>query len=228
MSERAIFFEALDLDDPAERTAFLDRACAGDTVLRQRIEALLRSHASAGDFLATPAAQQLAAGADMPARDAGSTGNKTKPMQQDCTYRRVSWGRPAGPIRSADWDITRSWRSSVRAAWVSCCGPSTTSCTGSLPSRYRLPQLAASGPARQRFVREAQASAAVTHDNIIAIHAVEDAGPVPYLVMQFIDGQTLQAKIDRTGTLPVKEVLRIGLQIADGLAAAHATRSRPP
>ena len=55
MSERAIFFDALDLDDPAERSAFLDRACAGDTALRQRIEALLRYHASAGDFLAMPA-----------------------------------------------------------------------------------------------------------------------------------------------------------------------------
>ncbi len=84
------------------------------------------------------------------------------------------------------------------------------------------PALAASGPARQRFVREARAAAAVTHDNVIAIHAVEDAGAVPYLVMQFIDGPTLQEKIDREGSLPLKEILRIGMQIAAGLAAAHA------
>src|SRR5262245_50001831 len=71
MRERAIFFEALDLEAPAERAAFLDKACAGDMDLRQRIEALLHSHAGAGDFLAVPAAQQLAAGA--PARDAGAT-----------------------------------------------------------------------------------------------------------------------------------------------------------
>jgi hypothetical protein len=83
------------------------------------------------------------------------------------------------------------------------------------------PQLATSSAARQRFVREARAAAAVTHDHIIAIHAVEDAGPVPYLVMQFIDGPTLQKKLDRTGQLPLKEILRIGLQIAEGLAAAH-------
>src|SRR5206468_2849597 len=42
-----------------------------------------------------------------------------------------------------------------------------------------------------------------------------------YLVMQFIDGLTLQAKLDRTGPVPIKELLRIGLQIAEGLAAAH-------
>jgi hypothetical protein len=75
--------------------------------------------------------------------------------------------------------------------------------------------------ARMRFVREAQAAAAVTHDNVIAIHAVEDAGLVPYLVMQFIDGFTLQQKIDRTGPLQLHEILRVGLQVAVGLAGAH-------
>src|SRR5262249_17347355 len=67
------------------------------------------------------------------------------------------------------------------------------------------PQLATSSAARRRFGREARAAAAVTHDHIIAIHGVEDAGPVPYLVMQFIDGPTLQKKLDRTGQLPLKE-----------------------
>src|SRR5947208_9782511 len=83
------------------------------------------------------------------------------------------------------------------------------------------PQLATSSAARQRFAREARAAAAVTQDNVIDIHTVEDAGPVPYLVMQFIDGPTLQKKLDRTGQLSLKEILRIGLQIAEGLAAAH-------
>src|SRR5205823_13120981 len=81
--------------------------------------------------------------------------------------------------------------------------------------------LATSSAGRQRFVREARAAAAVTQDNVIDIHAVEDAGPMPYLVMQFIDGPTLQKKLDRTGPLPLQEILRIGLQIAEGLAAAH-------
>src|SRR5262249_49101273 len=54
------------------------------------------------------------------------------------------------------------------------------------------PHLASNGTARQRFVREARATAAVNHDNVIAIHAVEEEGPVPYLVMHFVQGQTLQ------------------------------------
>src|SRR5262249_27776222 len=83
------------------------------------------------------------------------------------------------------------------------------------------PVLASNGSARQRFVREARAAAAVSHDNIVAIYAVEDTGTVPYLVMQLIHGKTLQEKVDAVGPLPVPSILRIRLQIAEGLAAAH-------
>src|SRR5262249_39465431 len=83
------------------------------------------------------------------------------------------------------------------------------------------PELAGNASARQRFVREARAAAAVTHDNVIAIHGGAEKGPIPYIVMQFIEGRTLQEKLDRTGPLPLKEILRLGVQIADGLAAAH-------
>ncbi len=81
-------------------------------------------------------------------------------------------------------------------------------------------ELAASGNARVRFLREARAAAAVRHDHIIDIHAVDEA-PLPHLVMEYIDGPTLQQKLDRCGPLPLKEILRIGIQIAEGLAAAH-------
>src|SRR5205807_3871803 len=68
--------------------------------------------------------------------------------------------------------------------------------------------------------REARAAAAVRHDHIIDIHAVEEE-PIPYLVMECIEGQTLQQKLERVGPLPLKQTLRIGVQIAEGLAAAH-------
>jgi serine/threonine protein kinase len=83
------------------------------------------------------------------------------------------------------------------------------------------PALAGNGTARRRFIREAKAAAAFRNDHVIAIHAVSDAGDIPYLVMELIGGVSLQEKMDRTGPLDVKEILRIGMQIADGLAAAH-------
>jgi serine/threonine-protein kinase len=88
------------------------------------------------------------------------------------------------------------------------------------------PQLAASALARQRFTREApreaQAAAAVSHDHVVTIHAVEEAQGLPYLVMQYVSGVSLQERLRQSGMLAVKEVLRIGMQTAAGLAAAHA------
>lgn len=84
------------------------------------------------------------------------------------------------------------------------------------------PTLAASGAARKRFVREAQAAAGVVHPNVMPIHTVEAAGVLPYLVMPFVPGETLQDRIDREGPLRITEILRIAKQIAEALAAAHA------
>ena len=83
------------------------------------------------------------------------------------------------------------------------------------------PHLAVSGAARQRFAREAQAAAAVVHEHVIAIHAVETRGSLPYLIMPYVKGESLQQRIDREGALPLTEVLRIGMQVARGLSAAH-------
>ncbi|HKB39610.1 MAG TPA: serine/threonine-protein kinase, partial [Gemmataceae bacterium] len=83
------------------------------------------------------------------------------------------------------------------------------------------PHLTDSDMARERFVREARFAAAVSHDHIVGIHAVEDAGPMPYLVMEFIDGPSLGDHLKRHGRLPVREVLDLGLQIVTGLDAAH-------
>ena len=84
------------------------------------------------------------------------------------------------------------------------------------------PQLATSAAARGRFAREARAAAAVVHDHVVAIHAVDSWNNLPYLVMPFVAGRSLQERVDREGPLGVKEVLRIGIQTAHGLAAAHA------
>ncbi len=84
------------------------------------------------------------------------------------------------------------------------------------------PHLGGSGAARKRFAREAQAAAAVVHDNVIEIHGVADADGVPYLVMPYVRGPSLQRRLDDQGPLGLVEILRIGMQAAAGLAAAHA------
>ncbi|MBC7815399.1 MAG: protein kinase, partial [Planctomycetaceae bacterium] len=85
-----------------------------------------------------------------------------------------------------------------------------------------LPHLATSGGARKRFAREAQAAAAVVHDHVMAIHSVAEWQGVPYLVMPYGRGVSLQKRLSDQGPLEVREILRIGMQTAAGLAAAHA------
>jgi uncharacterized protein (TIGR03067 family) len=83
------------------------------------------------------------------------------------------------------------------------------------------PAFAANGAARKRFIREARAAAAVKNEHVVGIHDVQDEGQPPYLVMEYVEGVSLQDKLDKAGAVGVKETLRIGTQIAEGLAAAH-------
>jgi serine/threonine protein kinase len=83
------------------------------------------------------------------------------------------------------------------------------------------PHLAHNGAARQRFAREGRAAAAVVHEHVVAIHNVESDGEVPFLVMQYVSGESLQARVAREGPLGISEILRIAIQAASGLAAAH-------
>lgn len=84
------------------------------------------------------------------------------------------------------------------------------------------PTLAFHGAARQRFSKEARAAAAVVHEDVVPIYDVETQREIPFLVMRFIPGESLQSKIDREGALELKQILRIGKQLMAGLAAAHA------
>lgn len=84
-----------------------------------------------------------------------------------------------------------------------------------------LPALAARPIAHQRFLREARAAAAVKNDHVVAIYQVGDDRGVPFLAMEFLEGETLDDRLRREGKLSPAEVIRVGREMADGLAAAH-------
>ncbi len=84
------------------------------------------------------------------------------------------------------------------------------------------PRLATSVTARRRFVREGGAAAKVVHDHIVTVHGVQEADGLPYLIMQHVEGESLQERLDREGPLELLEIVRIAQQAAAGLAAAHA------
>lgn len=84
------------------------------------------------------------------------------------------------------------------------------------------PRLASSEASRQRFAREARATAAVLHENVVAIHRVDQTHGLPFLVMPYLGGESLQRRIDQVGPLGIEASLQIATQVAAGLAAAHA------
>jgi tRNA A-37 threonylcarbamoyl transferase component Bud32 len=84
------------------------------------------------------------------------------------------------------------------------------------------PDLASDHVARQRFAREAQAAAAVRHEHVITIHAVSEVNGVPFLVMEYVAGGSLQDYLDGHPPPPWLTIARLGAEVAEGLAAAHA------
>lgn len=82
--------------------------------------------------------------------------------------------------------------------------------------------LAHSPTARRRFQREARAAAAINHPNVMTIHAVEEQNATPFLVMEYVAGDSLKSYVISRGKVAPIEVIRLSLQICLGLAAAHA------
>lgn len=83
------------------------------------------------------------------------------------------------------------------------------------------PELAFQKDIRERFTREAQTAARLSHPHIVPIHDVGDRGGLVYFVMGYVEGESLAARIKRRGKLPPEEARRIMKEVADALSAAH-------
>src|SRR3954466_9499644 len=76
----------------------------------------------------------------------------------------------------------------------------------------------------QRFRQEARAVAKLSHPNVVGVIDAGEDGGYPYIVLEYVEGETLKQRIDRLGRLPVDEAAAYGIEIGRGLAAAHAQR----
>lgn len=218
MTEEAIFAGALEQSTRAERDAYLDSVCSGDAALRQRVEALLKSHDEAAGFLQTPAVQ-IAAEA---LAGRGHCADTQPRLFAENDTINLDFLAPAEDPHSlgriGGYSVTeiigRGGMGIVLKA-------RDASLDRVVAIKVLAPELASNATARKRFLREARTAAAVTHQHIVTIHAVGEER-LPYLVMECVSGQSLQDKLDQQGPLEQREVLRIGTQVALGLAAAHA------
>jgi serine/threonine protein kinase len=230
MDERSIFLAALEKENVAERAVFLDDACGDDSQLRWQVEALLAAHEAPGSFLEKPPLE-LAITVDKPDANVPLAAGETPPSETSGASPRPATADlpPLSFLSPSDKPDRLGMLGEYEILEVVGRGGMGIVFRALDPRLNRIvavkvlaPELASQATAVQRFLREARAAATVNHPNVVNIYHVEDKHRPPFLVMEFIPGRSLQQKIDERGALSVKEILRIGMQAAAGIAAAHA------
>ncbi len=177
-----------------ERAVFLVRACAGDEELRRQVERLLEAHEHEESFLAAPAFE--AAAKDIAFTPAGPLiGSKLGHYQ---LLSLLGVGGMGEVYKAEDLKLGRL-----------------------VALKFLPPDTVSDTQAKRRFLREARAASALNHPNIVTIHAIEVAVGVDFIVMEYVDGETLKARIER-GPMGHQQVIALGLQLTEAAAAAHA------
>lgn len=208
-----IFSQSLQVRDGEERRRYVHQACGEDVELEQRVSALLEAAQAAGKFLESPLGRESQA-----QKFALPTAHfATESSTPEFPYL-------AAPVLPDDLGSLGPYRI------LNCVGRGGMGVVFRAfdPKLQRVvaikvlaPEFAVDPTARRRFEREARSAAAVSHPHVVVIYAVDEAHNPPYLAMEFIQGKTLAEKLAEQGMLSTKEILRIGAQIAEGLAAAH-------
>src|SRR5262245_9034864 len=179
--------------DAAERTDFLDEACAGDDSLRREVESLLRApEQPRGPQESTTVEHDSLLGREFqPAANSGGT---------------------VGPYRI----LSRLGAGGMGEVYLA-----EDTRLGRRIALKLLPLSLTSDEKRVlRFRQEAAAAAALNHPNLLTIHEVGQADAVHFIATEYVEGQTLRAGLD-TSTMSIDELVDTGVQVASALAAAH-------
>lgn len=192
--------EALERD-ASERGAFLDAACAGHVELRRELETLLAAHDRSGalDWLVADVAPLAARLRGLAAPSLAVPLTPGRAVGHYHVLEQVGGGGMGVVYRATDERLGRA-----------------------VALKFLHPRFGTDNSAADRFRHEARAVASLEHPNVCTVHEIgeTDDGQL-YLAMPLYDGETLQQRIAR-GPLPVGEAVEIAVQIARGLAKAHA------
>jgi len=179
----------------AERAIFLERACAGDLSLKREVEALMSSHEAARTFLESHAFDGTSDSVGSP-----PFGSFVRSSFGSYELLRLLDAGGMGEVYLAH-DTRLARRVALKILHTN---------FASDPER------------RRRFLHEARAAAALNHPNIATIHEINEANGVYFIVMEYVEGETLKTKI-RNKPLAQKELYSLATQIAEALRAAHST-----
>ncbi|HEU4473610.1 MAG TPA: serine/threonine-protein kinase, partial [Gemmatimonadales bacterium] len=187
-------FEAALERRPEDRTAFLVQACGGDTWLRREIESLLEADSGATGFLEHERRRTSHPSPDLLPRLQAVLGARY-------TLDRELGGGGMSRVFVAE-ETTLGRRVVVKVLAPSVAAELDTG----------------------RFEREIRIAASLQHPHIVPVHSAGEGDGLLYYTMPFVEGESLRQRIDRTGGLPLPEVVRLLREIADGLLYAHRRR----
>jgi len=196
-----IFMEAVD-KSADERSEYLRRTCGGNLELQAEVERLLDSPGL--DTASAPDVFQRAMGDPLAGDSLGQeSGRDTGAVEGELLghYRvveKIGEGGMGAVYRAIDTTLDRE-----------------------VAIKLMSVEWSANPEHLQRFRREAKIVAALDHPNIIVVHAIDEIGEVPFIVMELVRGKTLRDLMRPTG-LPQRQLLDFAIPIADALAAAHA------
>lgn len=181
MTEEQVFLAALDLPDQANRAAYLDEVCGQNSELRRQVEELLAAHERSGQFLDEPAAEQMAAGPQSPivqtvalnaaGADAMADNNKTNSSPSDDDADDLQFlsppTRPDSLGRLGHYEMLQVLG---RGGFGIVFRAFDDILQRVVAVKVMAPQMAATSPARRRFLREARSSAQVRHENVVQVY----------------------------------------------------------
>src|SRR6516165_745741 len=191
---RNLLQSAMQLE-PAERLAYLEHHCSDDPSLRRDVDSILAGeHELPASFLESPAIAHVTPDQNTVVSANWKPGMKLGPYEIQSLLGAGGMGEV---YRARDTRLDRTVALKV------------------------LPALLSSDPARkQRFEREARAIAALQHPNICTLHDVGQQQGIDYLVMEYLEGETLAERLTK-GPLPPEQFLRFGVETTDALDIAH-------
>ena len=184
MTERDIFLAATTSTSRRQRAAYIDKACCGNPALREKVEALLHSPRSAGSFLAKPAVAAGNAGPAQPGCAVSRRRDGVAGMRANARRRgghSLSWPRRTRPDSLGRLGHYEVLQVLGQGGFGIVFRAFDEVLQRVVAMKVLAPQLAATSPARKRFLREARSSAQVRHENVVHVYEVEEQ-PLPYLV----------------------------------------------
>ena len=212
-----MFLRAIEIGEPGgTRAGILTERAPGDAALGARVEALLQAHSEVDTYLDSPAVATHARDSESMVTE-GPSGDAVGDDEVSLDFLAPAT-RPDSLGRIGHYEVLQVLG---QGAFGIVFRALDEVLNRVVAVKVLSPHMAATSPARKRFLREARAAAQVRHENVVQVYEVAEY-PLPYLVMEFIPGETLQQRLDRAGPLDEwSTMLRIGRQIAAGLAAAH-------